>query len=153
MYLLDTNHCSRIIQGCPSVITRIEKLGDTPVSTCVTVCGELAFMAEKSQKKSENLDLIRRFLRDIRVYPTDNRTADIYGRLKSSLLDHFGPREKAKRRKAETAKLGFGENDLWIAATALRFNLTLISADKDFERIREVESLCVESWFQEISEP
>ena len=91
---------------------------------------------------------MRRFIRDIRVCETDNETADIYGRMKASLLNHFGPREKAKRRKTETAKLGFGENDLWIAATAKRFDLTLVSADKDFERIQEAESLRAENWLQ-----
>lgn len=148
MYLLDTNHCSRIIQGHPSVIRKLEELGDTPVSTCVTVYGELIFMAEKSGNRKENLNLVRCFLRDIRVYAADNETADIYGKLKASLLNHFGPREKSKRRRTETVKLGFGENDLWIAATSKRFDLTLVSADKDFERIREAESLRVENWLQ-----
>ncbi|QTA82019.1 PIN domain-containing protein [Desulfonema limicola] len=148
MYLLDTNHCSRIIQGYPSVIGKLGELGNTPVFTCVIVCGELIFMAEKSLHKAENLDLVRRFIRDIRVCAIDNEAADIYGRLKSSLLDHFGPREKTKRRKTETSKLGFGENDLWIAATAKRFDLTVVSADRDFERIREAEYIRVENWLQ-----
>jgi len=87
---------------------KIEELGDTPVSTNVIVCGELIFMAEKSRNKAENLNLIRHFMRDIRVCAVDNETADIYGRLKASRLDHFGPKEKAKRRRTETTKLGFG---------------------------------------------
>jgi len=68
MYLLNTNHCSRIIQGHPSVIRKLVELRDTPVSTCVTVCGELIFMAEKSGNRKENLNLVRRFLRDILIH-------------------------------------------------------------------------------------
>jgi tRNA(fMet)-specific endonuclease VapC len=146
MHLLDTNHCSRILQGHPYIIRKLEELGNQPISTCAVVYGELVFMAEKSQKKAENLNLIREFLKDIRVYPINNETADIYGRLKASLLDHFGPKEKAKRRRADTVKLGFGENDLWIAATAKQFELIVVSSDKDFKRIREVENIRLESW-------
>jgi len=146
MYLLDTNHCSRILQGHPSVIMKLEELGNQPISTCAVVYGELIFMAQKSWKKVENLRLIREFLKDIRVYPINNETADIYGNLKVSLLDHFGPREKAKRRRTDTVKLGFGENDIWIAATAKQFELIVVSSDKDFKRIREVENIRLESW-------
>jgi tRNA(fMet)-specific endonuclease VapC len=146
MYLLDTNHCSRILQGHPSVIRKLEELSNKTISTCAVVYGELTFMAQKSQKKAENLCLIREFLKDIKVYPINNKTADIYGRLKASLLDHFGPKEKTKRRRADTVKLGFGENDLWIAAIAKQFELIVVSSDKDFERIREVENICLESW-------
>ncbi|MEH1870488.1 MAG: hypothetical protein V7K73_03400 [Nostoc sp.] len=42
--------------------------------------------------------------------------------------------------------LSFGENDLWIASIALQQNLTIISADSDFQRIQQVRTLSVESW-------
>jgi len=37
MYLLDTNHCSRILQGHPSVIMKLEELGNQPISTCAVI--------------------------------------------------------------------------------------------------------------------
>lgn len=147
MYLLDTNHCSRLLQGHPSIINKLKKLEETPIATCVIVRGELIFMAQKSERKAENLHQIHQFLDDILVYPIDDETADIYGTLKAAILERFGPKEKAQRRKTETTKLGFSENDLWIAAIAKRYGLTVVSADSDFERLKEVEELFVEQWW------
>lgn len=147
MYLLDTNHCSRILQGHAFVADKLRELGTAPISTCVIVQGELMFMAQKSQMKAENLSRVRKFLKAVRVYPIDDKAADIYGKMKSSILDHFGPKEKAKRRNTYTTQLGFGENDLWIASVAKRFGLIVVSGDKDFERIREVENILLETWW------
>jgi len=90
--------------------------------------------------------LSEEFLKDVEVYPVDNETADIYGNLKASILDRFRPKEKAKRRKAKMEKLGFSENDLWIAAIAKRHGFILVSSDSDFERIRQVADLSIEAW-------
>lgn len=151
MYLLDTNHYSRLLQGHPAMIRKLRQLRDTPVATCVIVRGELIFMAQKSEQKAENLHQVHQFLNDILVYPIDDETANIYGAIKAAILEHFGPREKAKRRKIETTQLGFSENDLWIAAIARRYALTVVSADDDFERIKQVEELSVErSWSPEL---
>ena len=43
-------------------------------------------------------------------------------------------------------ELGIQENDLWIAAQALEYNLVLVTNDK-MERIRDVcEELQIENW-------
>ncbi|MEH2168503.1 MAG: PIN domain-containing protein [Nostoc sp.] len=42
--------------------------------------------------------------------------------------------------------MGFDDNDLWIAATAIYHNITLVSADGDFTRIQQIYSFSVESW-------
>jgi tRNA(fMet)-specific endonuclease VapC len=76
----------------------------------------------------------------------DETTATLYGQLKASLFNQFAPKEKSKRRKTKMTHLGFDENDLWISAIALQQNLTVVSADSDFQRIRTVKALSVESW-------
>lgn len=76
----------------------------------------------------------------------DGFTATIYGQLKAALFNQFAPKEKSKRRKTKITDLGFDENDLWIAAVALQHGLTVVSADSDFQRIREVRALSIESW-------
>jgi len=45
--------------------------------------------------------------------------------------------------------LGFQENDLWIAAVAKRYGLTLVSADRDFSRLSPLGNIAVENWLVE----
>ncbi len=148
MYLLDTNHCSRLLQGHPQLTQKLTTVDNTLVATCVIVQGELMFMAWRSDRRAENRRNVETFLKNIRVYPVDSQVADIYGQIKAAILAHFGPKEKAKQRKAKVEKLGFSDNDLWIAAIAKRYGLTIVSADSDFERIKEVEDLTVEAWWR-----
>ena len=119
---------------------------DERVATCVIVQGELMYMVHKSQRQAENQRLVEGFLQTVEVYPIDGETADIYGRLKTALIDHFGPKERARRRKTTIENLGFGENDLWIAAVAIRHGLVVVSTDSDFQRIKYVWALSVEKW-------
>lgn len=146
MYLLDTNHCSGAILGDSNIINRLATLDNTLVATCVIVQGELIDMAERSRARENNLALVQRFLQGIYIYNVDETTATLYGQLKASLFNQFAPKEKSKRRKTKMTHLGFDENDLWITALALQQNLTVVSADSDFQRIRTVKALSVESW-------
>lgn len=67
-------------------------------------------------------------------------------RLKTKIFNYFAPKESNKCRKATMTSLGFGDNDLWIAAVALQHNLILVSSDRDFQRMHEVQPLTIESW-------
>lgn len=110
------------------------------------VQGELTYMVEKSTQKETNRARLAEFLEDIRVYLVTEDVATIYGQLKAALFNQFAPKEKGKRRKTKITDLGFDENDLWIAAIALQHNLTVVSADSDFQRIQQVRTLSLESW-------
>jgi tRNA(fMet)-specific endonuclease VapC len=146
MCLLDTNHCSEIIFGNPAILTRMQTLLPESVATSVIVQGELLLMAQGSERRAANLQLVREFLQRIPIHPITEAIADIYSDLKSDIILQFGPKERAKRRKTKIQDLGFGDNDLWIAATAIHHNLTLISTDSDFTRIKQVCDLNIESW-------
>ena len=146
MYLLDTNHCSRIIQGVPNIINRILAVGEDKLATCVVVQGEPIYMVEKSKQRQANLERVTEFLQDIRIYSVDPASAILYGQIKATLFKQFAPKEASKRRKADIRNLGFDDNDLWIAAIALRHDFTIVSADSDFQRIRQVIPLSLESW-------
>jgi len=134
------------MQGHPLAARWLSSHPAVPLATCVIVRGELMFMAENSERKHVNLVRVREFLRDIETHVLDDETADVYGRLKAALLNRLGPRKRAKRRRVKIETLGFKDNDLWIAAAAMRHGLTLISGDRDFERIARVEGLSHEGW-------
>ncbi|MBW4622852.1 MAG: type II toxin-antitoxin system VapC family toxin [Cyanosarcina radialis HA8281-LM2] len=146
MYLLDTNHCTFLIEGEPNVVEHLRSLGQTQIATSAIVAGELRFMARNSQHQTANLIKIGTFLQRIDVYPVDRSTAEIYGDFKSEIIKEFGPIEKARRKTTKLTDIGIGENDLWIAATAIRHSLTLVSTDRDFERMRQVKEFSLESW-------
>ena len=146
MYLLDTNHCSRVLGGDERVMRRIDEVDPASVATSVIVRGELIYMAHNSDRVAENLSVVNSFIQGIQVYHVDGAVARRYGELKATLLARFGPKERTKRRRTSTVDLGFDENDLWIAATAMRFGLIVVSSDRDFARIAGATLLAHESW-------
>ncbi|MFZ4675048.1 MAG: type II toxin-antitoxin system VapC family toxin [Nodosilinea sp.] len=147
MYLLDTNHCSRIIAGDRKLAQQLQLHRGDGVATSVIVRGELRFMVQKSQQQAENLKAVNAFLQTIALYPINSAVADVYGKLKGDIVNQLGPKSKAQRRKTMIQDLGFSDNDLWIAATALHYRLTIVSVDKDFPRLQAIQPFPLESWF------
>ncbi len=127
-----------------SRLTTIDR--DDIVATSVIVCGELMYMAEKSARKSENLLTIRSFLETITIIDINRKIFDTYGSLKAQIFDRFAPKDKKQRRKYKLENIGFGENDLWIAATVIAYNAILVSSDSDFSRIQNVINFSSECW-------
>lgn len=136
MYLLDTNHCSKLIDKDPLICARLEKLGSTPVATCAIVRGELRFMVEKSNRKSENEAKVSAFLNDIEIFPVDDRAADLYGKIKELVISKYGPATMKSTRRVKLKDIGLTDNDLWIAAVAIDKGFTVVSIDPDFSRIK-----------------
>lgn len=146
IYLLDTNHCSQIIAGDSTLTQQLQLHQDDDIATSVIVRGELLFMVQKSKRRAENLRSVTAFLQNISLYPISAEVADIYGKVKGEIVNQLGPKDKAQRRKSTIQGLGFSDNDLWIAATAVHYDLTLVSADRDFKRLQLVQSFPLESW-------
>ncbi len=147
-YLLDTNQVSKLIDGHPEVVRQIGNVGITHVTTSVVVCGELAFMAQHSKYKGENLDKVLRLFRRILVHPIDIETATLFGEIKEKFIRVYGPKPAKLRAKVKVERLGHRDNDLWIASSAIRHNCVLVSADAHFERIRAVSTLRLEAWWR-----
>jgi tRNA(fMet)-specific endonuclease VapC len=146
MYLLDTTHCLGALFGFPNVRRKLENDRYIEISTNVIVRCELIYGAYKSEQVTNNLQRIEIFLKALRLFNIDEETADICAKLKIAILKLFGPEERNKLRNTTMESLGFGSNDLWIAATAIQHNLILVSADSDLLRLNGVEGLQVENW-------
>ena len=86
-------------------------LGDNLACSTVTV-GELA--------SGEDETAVRVLLRHLRKLPLSEAVAYRAGRLDREMMS------KGQR---------LGENDNWIAATALQYSATLVYADGDFDRV------------------
>jgi tRNA(fMet)-specific endonuclease VapC len=106
MYLLDTNHCSRIIFGDPDLQQRLQSHLNDGAATSVIVQGELLYMVEKSNQQTENLKAVRAFLQIIALYPINGAVADVYGILKGNIVNQLGPKNKTQRRKITIQALG-----------------------------------------------
>ena len=149
LYLLDTNHCSRVIENDPDVL-RAAQATRPPIDevvTTVTVTGELFFMVEASDRLAVNRARVEGLLERLRLLDLDALVGERYGALKARLFAHFAPRS-SKRAHKRLADIGISENDAWIAAAALRWGATVVSADNDFARIREaVPELALVSWW------
>jgi tRNA(fMet)-specific endonuclease VapC len=105
-----------------------EKLKDITVYVSSITVGELYFGAYNSQQVTSNVKQIEDFIDINTILPCDEITSDHYGQVKNLL--------RAKGRPIP-------ENDIWIAATALQYGLTVITRDTHF---REVDGLPIEVW-------
>jgi tRNA(fMet)-specific endonuclease VapC len=146
MYLLDTNHFSRLILGDPIIRQRIAEVGESEIAISIITQGELLYMAYNSEQQQQNLERVRTYLADVDLYFINEAIAEIYGQFKAELIRHFGPKERQKRRRTRIEAIGISDNDLWIACTAIHHSLIVISADSDFTRMNAVRAFPVESW-------
>lgn len=125
-YLLDTNI---VIALFSEEITVQEKARNAAVvALAPPIIGELCYGAQKSDKVSENLHRINRFVQQNAFFPCDLETAQLYGTIRDQL-----------RRKGRPIP----DNDIWIAAVAMQRGLILVTRDAHFD---EVESLQTERW-------
>ena len=124
-YLLDTNIAAAYFNQEEAIQKRLE---NTTIFVPAIVIGELYFGAYQSQCTAANLKRINDFIAINTILNCDAITGDHYGQIRLKL--------KAKGRPIP-------ENDIWIAAIALRYDLTLVTRDEHFN---EVDNLTSEKW-------
>jgi tRNA(fMet)-specific endonuclease VapC len=125
-YLLDTNIVIAFFSGDSAVIDQFDQAAEILLPSIVL--GELIFGARKSGRASENLARIEDFGQQVVVLNCDSDTARQYGAIKHAL--------RLKGRPIP-------DNDIWIAALARQYQLTLITRDTHFA---EVDDLPSEIW-------
>jgi tRNA(fMet)-specific endonuclease VapC len=125
-YLLDTNVAVRVLNQ--EVDLKARRDGGLEAFLCLTVVGELLYGAERSGRPEVNRERVDRLIERCPIVPQGLETARRCGALKAALA--------GKRRPIP-------ENDLWIAASALQYQLTLATLDRHFEAVEGLQS---EAW-------
>ena len=125
-FLLDTNIVIALWANDESVTRQLGMASEVFIPSIVF--GELYYGARKSAWSAKNIARIDELAAHSSILPCDITTAQHYGRVKNIL--------RAKGRPIP-------ENDLWIAAIALHYNLTLVTRDDHFSAI---DGLPITAW-------
>jgi predicted nucleic acid-binding protein len=132
-YLLDTNAISDLMRADVRIETWLSGLpADDRVITCAIVRGEILFgivRLPRGRRREELERVGQGFLATFRCEAIPERAGDFYAAVKVA-RQHLG--------------LSLDENDLWIAATALALDATLVSRDADFKGIPDLSHLRLE---------
>lgn len=121
--LLDTNIVIGFLSDIEGTQARLSAKYQRVVVTA-TVLGELIYGAMNSTRIDENLARIEELMTELAVLMLDGATAYEYGRVKQAL--------RAKGRMIP-------DNDLWIAAAAIQNRLTLVTKDRHFESVDNID--------------
>ena len=100
-------HSSKLIDGHPDIVRRLESLGSAYVSTCVIVRGELRFMVDRSEWREANRAKLRNLLRDMDVHNVDQEAADVYGEIKAAIFGRFRAQGPAASQEGQTGGTWF----------------------------------------------
>jgi len=122
-FLVDTNIVIEVFKGNKEIADYLYKLPEIFISSIVL--GELYIGINRVANRAKHLKRLNDFLKLTTILNVDDETAAIYGAIIADLY-----------------KLGkpIPTNDVWIAAIAIQYNLTLLTADRHFEEIDNLKS-------------
>ncbi|MEH2362174.1 type II toxin-antitoxin system VapC family toxin [Nostoc sp.] len=123
-YLLDTNIIIALFADEATVKNRLAQTEQVFIPSIAV--GELYYGARKSRRSKENLERIDEFIANSTVVGCDAETARHYGNVKNNL--------RLKGRPLP-------ENDIWIAALTLQYNLTLVTRDAHFQEVENLQTV------------
>ena len=118
--LLDTNIIIRYIKGESNLddIVKEENLYFSSITL-----GELLFGAECSARKETNAAVYAGFCGELAEVRADSFVAPAYARIKAQLKNDGHP---------------IPENDIWIAACAMTYDLTVVTSDEHFSFVKGI---------------
>jgi len=122
--LLDTNIVIALFAQDASVLQQLETADEIFIPA--VVLGELYFGANKSKRAANNLTRLDEFTLSNIILGCDVETAKIYGSIKNKLRETGHP---------------IPENDIWIAATAIQHQLTLVTRDSHFDFVENLNKV------------
>ncbi len=122
-FLLDSNVIVAAFEEEAGVLDRLRRTPTEQIFIPAVALGELYFGAMKSRRVGENLERLEDFAAASNVLPVDETAARFYGEVRNGLrrIGHPIP-----------------ENDIWIAAIALRHGLALVTRDSHFGHVAEL---------------
>lgn len=120
-YLVDTDWAIHHLNGHTAIIERLEALHPEGLGLSVVALAELYEGVYYSRDPEESGHKLNDFLDSVNIVGLDEETARLFGR------------ERGRLRQAGAI---IGDMDLLIAATALQYDLTLLSNNRrHFDRI------------------
>ena len=137
-YILDTNillHYLRASELSLRIDNQFNPLDSSNNETilCVVSVGEIRAIAKINHWGQKRLDKIELLCAELLI--TDINSEDLLERYAE--IDAFS-QGKLIGRPLNTSSRNMGKNDLWIAATASVYDLTLLTSDKDFDHLDSV---------------
>jgi len=120
--IIDTNIAIKLLNGDTKVSSELVKY--KILFLPIIVCGELLYGAINSSRSEQNLEILNDFISRCEILKVDALVANEYAKIRLAL--------KLKGRPIP-------ENDIWIAAIAQVNNLGIITLDKHFNYIEELD--------------
>lgn len=124
--LLDTNAVIALQKGVSGMVELVKSSENVVIPAIVV--GELLFGTLNSGQRKNNMKVLEKLIDTNPIIPVDVVTSRYYADIRLSLKQKGRP---------------IPENDLWIAAIAIQYGYTLVTADKHFSYI---DGLHLESW-------
>ncbi|MCB4792074.1 MAG: type II toxin-antitoxin system VapC family toxin [Elusimicrobia bacterium] len=147
-YLLDTNilgYLANLKAGetsdeCKRLKANIDRISDRKMCLCPISAGEIEYgLLVNTHMDKDKSDQIRNILDLYPYFHIDRNIAvEYYAKLRALLFEKYSPknrRSKVKRLEElvdplTSKKLEIQENDAWICAVAMAYNLVLVTNDK-----------------------
>lgn len=126
-FLVDTNHASRLMERNERILQRIRQAeaGGDSFGVSMTIVAELYYAVFASQKREQNLKRLSKLLETLHVFAFDQVAAEEFGRIQA----------EQKRKGRPIPPL-----DAQIAAVARIHNLTVLTADRHFGLVDNIEA-------------
>ena len=125
-YLLDTNQVVYYLRQETRVIDDLQSRRGKGLAVSIISVAELYEGIFRATNPEEAERALKDFLSEVTILSIDEEVARIFGQ------------ERARLRQVG---MPMSDLDLLIAATALRHNLTVLTADHDFERVENLNTI------------
>lgn len=130
LYLLDTTLLAALLFNRTGALNLVQPwLASREVATSLLVYGEVIEYVRGRPDFAQHRSDLRKLLRG--VYPLA---------LTYAILERYAEIRRAMRRQGPGL---IGDVDTLIAATALEYGLTLVTADQDFQRVPDLKLLLI----------